>query len=172
MLSLPLHVFENLKKLCCTVGAGVFQERYALKTAHSKRQLTNRLCSGQFSFSTQLINWTKSSDDVAVQNSVFSLIGCHLRSKIDLRTLESSVGNASEIYNVSRHGINNEIEKLKHLQQQTGHYFIVFLPPCEISFTGNLRGIHSDYIFSIFSSCVWQKKFWKYKTWYIEVNTA
>ena len=42
MLSLPLRVFENLKKLWCTVGAGVFQERCALKTAHSKRQLTRR----------------------------------------------------------------------------------------------------------------------------------
>ena len=47
---------------------------------------------------------------------MFSLIGCHLYAKIDLRTLESSAGNASEIYNVSRHWINEEIEKLKRLQ--------------------------------------------------------
>ena len=54
------------------------------------------------------MNWTKSSDDVTVHNSVLSLIGCHLCAKIDLRTLESSAGNASEIHYVTRHWTNKD----------------------------------------------------------------
>ena len=100
-------------------NCGAPSVRGIIRTTDSKRSSDYKLSTvagGQFTLSAQLIDWTKSSDDVVVQNSVFSLIGCHLHAKIDLRTLESSAGNASEIHYVSRHWINEEIEKLKHLQ--------------------------------------------------------